>query len=200
MTYRQTPDRNPRDDAGRILQARLASGEINETEYRERAQLLHETRPGRGTSSRRPLPWIVAAVSFVAIAALLVGSAGSGWSMMSEGMGMSGHMGRGGVGTSNAPLAGAPAVTVEAGDLWFSPAALEIQAGQPLNITLRNTGRVFHDFVVDELNFRLGAGAGDSVTGGLRLDRPGEYRFYCSVPGHASAGMTGTLTVVGARR
>jgi uncharacterized cupredoxin-like copper-binding protein len=48
----------------------------------------------------------------------------------------------------------------------------------------------------DSLNFRLGINPGDSASGGLRVDAPGEYRFYCSVPGHADAGMRGTLIVV----
>ena len=77
---------------------------------------------------------------------------------------------------------------------------IEFRTGQPLNLTLQNNGRVFHDFVIDELGFRLAADAGDSITGGLRVDRPGEYRFYCSVPGHASAGMAGTLRAVGGSR
>jgi len=37
--------------------------------------------------------------------------------------------------------------------------------------------------------------AGDSVAGGLPDVEPGAYDFYCSVPGHARAGMTGTLVI-----
>jgi uncharacterized cupredoxin-like copper-binding protein len=37
--------------------------------------------------------------------------------------------------------------------------------------------------------------AGTTATTGLTVARPGEYAYECTVPGHAAAGMTGTLTV-----
>jgi hypothetical protein len=38
--------------------------------------------------------------------------------------------------------------------------------------------------------------SGQSATAGLEIGEPGEYVYSCSVPGHASAGMHGTLTVI----
>jgi heme/copper-type cytochrome/quinol oxidase subunit 2 len=63
-------------------------------------------------------------------------------------------------------------------------------------ITVRNTGASLHDFAVDELGILVDAPAGETVTVTIPADAaPGEYRFYCSVPGHAQAGMVGTLVV-----
>lgn len=86
-------------------------------------------------------------------------------------------------------------VRVEAGDLWFAPDRIEIAAGEPVNITVTNTGRIFHDFVIAELGFALEVEAGETATGGLEVTEPGSYVFICSVPGHEAAGMRGTLIV-----
>lgn len=61
-----------------------------------------------------------------------------------------------------------------------------------------NDGGIFHDFVVDELGIDAEAEVGESTTFTIPEDaEPGEYEFYCSVPGHAEAGMVGTLIVEG---
>ena len=39
------------------------------------------------------------------------------------------------------------------------------------------------------------AKAGKTAMGGLRIDEPGTYRFWCTEKGHKKAGMTGTITV-----
>lgn len=39
--------------------------------------------------------------------------------------------------------------------------------------------------------------AGETATGSITME-PGEYVFYCSIPGHRSAGMEGMLNVVAA--
>jgi uncharacterized cupredoxin-like copper-binding protein len=39
------------------------------------------------------------------------------------------------------------------------------------------------------------ASTGKTAKGGLKLTKPGKYTFYCSVPGHRSNGMQGTITV-----
>lgn len=92
-------------------------------------------------------------------------------------------------------IPGATEVVIEAGDMFFDPDTIRATAGEPINITVANSGRTFHDLTIEELGFRLELPAGDTVTGGLTVDRPGEYGFVCTVPGHARAGMTGTLVV-----
>ena len=85
-------------------------------------------------------------------------------------------------------------VEVEAGDLYFDPESLETTAGET-EFRLVNTGAVFHDLVVEEVDDTLiaAAEAGETATGTVELE-PGTYTLYCSVPGHRSS-MEATLTV-----
>ena len=83
-----------------------------------------------------------------------------------------------------------------AGDLWFEPEKIEVSAGETVNLAVTNEGRIFHDLTVPGLDLAIGVEPGDTVRGALRAPEPGEYEFLCTVPGHASAGMTGTIVVV----
>jgi len=91
---------------------------------------------------------------------------------------MPGHMrgfgsgGDAGTGASSPPLASAQEAAVEAGDLWFRPATLAIPAGLPVNITVTNSGRVFHDFTVDALDLRLRGDPGGTAIGASASTRP----------------------------
>ncbi len=53
----------------------------------------------------------------------------------------------------------------------------------------------FHTLTVGELGFELRANGGDSIAGAVRIERAGTYSFICAVPGHAEAGMRGTVEV-----
>ena len=63
-----------------------------------------------------------------------------------------------------------------------------------MNLSLQNTGRIFHDLNIAELELDLNAQPGDTASGGLVIDSPGTYHYRCTVPGHAEAGMRGTIT------
>ena len=97
-------------------------------------------------------------------------------------------------GDAPAPAADARAVEVVADDFSFDPGEITAEAGEDLAIALTSEDMV-HDLTIEELGFHVEAGRGDTTEGGLRVDEPGEYTYYCSVPGHRSAGMEGTLTV-----
>lgn len=91
--------------------------------------------------------------------------------------------------------AGATAVTVAAGDLFFDPKELTIAANTDVQVTLNNGGALAHDWAVRDQNIGtslLNPGASETITVNLPA---GSYQFYCTVPGHAEAGMVGTLTV-----
>lgn len=145
---------------------------------------------GRSTTSWR--------LGVLAGAVLAVGMIAAGmWGMFGVVPGMGGHMGSGGrTDTSTKPFADARQISVDAGDLWFEPDRITVTAAEPVNLRLANTGAAFHDLTVPAADLMLDAQPGNTVTGGLRLDEPGTYEFYCSVPGHAEAGMRGTIVVV----
>ena len=91
------------------------------------------------------------------------------------------------------PVTGA-SVEIDAQDVSWSTKEATVKPGD--TITVKNTGVLQHDFVIDELGIKLELNAGDSGTVTIPADaKPGTYTYYCSVPGHKEAGMTGTLTV-----
>lgn len=98
--------------------------------------------------------------------------------------------------TGEQPDPDGPAVTLEALDpAVFSENAITVAPGDTIEMT--NAGFLQHDFTVDELGIHeVTPSNGDTVTITIPEDaEPGEYEFYCSVPGHRDAGMFGTLTV-----
>ena len=101
----------------------------------------------------------------------------------------------------------------------YAPEVLEVGAGEVLEIAIQNVEAVLHDFTIDEIDadvhvsYLAGTGqhghaesqvdadvhfalteAGTGVVH-VKIHEPGEYVFYCSVPGHREAGMEGTLIV-----
>ncbi len=121
-----------------------------------------------------------------------------------------------------APAATTQEITVSAAAMKYTPAAIEIKAGQPVRLTFRNNDGVTHDFSVMEFpTTSVGvsvtedamAGSHDSqmsvepqlhvaavMNGSGTLEftasKPGTYEFFCTVTGHKEAGMVGTLTVL----
>ena len=93
---------------------------------------------------------------------------------------------------------GSQQVTIDVGNsMKFEPAAISVQAGQPVELTLRNAGQMPHDFTLNEgvaQPVKLTANGGQTASGTFTLDKPGTYTFECSMPGHAAAGMRGTIT------
>lgn len=100
--------------------------------------------------------------------------------------------------------------------LRFEPAEIRVKAGQEVVLTVDNTkNSAMHDFVIDQLPTMAAPQlSGDTMAmgdGGSAIDismnagkkgevrfmpmQPGEYRYYCSLPGHADGGMTGRLIV-----
>lgn len=86
-------------------------------------------------------------------------------------------------------------VTVEGSDDFsFSPATLTIDADSDVSVTFENVGDVPHDWTVEELGIQLSAAGGESETSTINAPA-GTYEVICTIPGHADAGMTGTLVV-----
>ena len=113
-------------------------------------------------------------------------------------------------------------ITMELTDFSYTPSSLTIPVGQPVVLTINNTGLVEHDFVVEKINvtdvvaqnsgsgehdmpgmgesspydLHVATGAGGTNTLQFTALEPGTYKIFCTVEGHIEAGMIGELIVV----
>jgi uncharacterized cupredoxin-like copper-binding protein len=88
----------------------------------------------------------------------------------------------------------AGSATLELSEFTLTPAALTVPAGGAVEVT--NSGSVAHNLAVGGTDLATAdLAAGESETLDLSSLEPGEYEIICTIPGHADAGMTGTLTV-----
>jgi plastocyanin len=82
------------------------------------------------------------------------------------------------------------------GGLVFEPSELSAKAGD-VTVEYDNPSPVQHSVAIEAGSETLAEseiGTEATLTASAELD-PGEYVFYCTVPGHREAGMEGTLTV-----
>jgi plastocyanin len=84
--------------------------------------------------------------------------------------------------------------------LKFVPASLTVSTGI-YSVTLTNDAAGAHTLDFDDTE-TLFAGlvvnnAGEKVSSRVFFGEPGEYTFFCAIPGHRTAGMVGTITVTG---
>ncbi len=90
--------------------------------------------------------------------------------------------------------ASAAPITIEGVDIDWNPNEATIAANTDVTITVPNNGVAFHTFVIEELGIKLEIEPGQ--TQDVVVNAPaGTYEFICDVPGHAEAGMVGTLIV-----
>ncbi len=90
--------------------------------------------------------------------------------------------------------AAANAVTIEAVDINWNQKEVTIPANTDVRVMLPNLGQVPHNFSIDALGISVDLPVGQTVE--TTINAPaGTYEFYCNVPGHAPAGMVGTLIV-----
>lgn len=112
--------------------------------------------------------------------------------------------------------------TLTATDIAYDVNQLEVTAGQPVKVTLRNNGALEHDFSILEMphtgevmteeaesgmaghdmsnmsidpEIHVASPVGESLSVEFTPTTPGEYEFFCAVAGHKEAGMVGTLIV-----
>lgn len=88
-----------------------------------------------------------------------------------------------------------PDIRVLAKEYRFDPADLTIDAGRPSVVAVENIGSIPHDLKVKDAEFKITVTKGQTRQKTLTVAQPGGYEIYCSLPGHKSAGMRGTLTV-----
>jgi len=95
------------------------------------------------------------------------------------------------------PVADLPTeVSLELEDIKYSKTEITIPADTDVIVNLTNKGALPHDFTIDELNISSGTiPSGGMAT--VKINAPkGTYTYYCTQPGHRTAGMFGTLKVV----
>jgi plastocyanin len=79
----------------------------------------------------------------------------------------------------------------------FAPKTIEIPAGATVRLTFRNRGWGMHDLQIDGVEDAHVQARPDQVTHlTFNAPPPGTYRYWCTLPGHAEAGMVGKLVVV----
>lgn len=110
-------------------------------------------------------------------------------------------------------------ITISVDDNFrYSPSTFSVRAGQPVTLTFQNKSSVEHSFNIlkggeelehvleeahdeealhEELFFEMHAVApGNSETKTFTApSEPGDYVVFCSISGHAEAGVTGTMKV-----
>ena len=96
-------------------------------------------------------------------------------------------------GDDSSPDTGSAAIEIDAQDISWNIDTVTVKPGD--TITVKNVGVLPHDFTIDALGIAETLDPGATVEITIPDDASGDYEYYCSVPGHAQAGMTGTLTV-----
>jgi plastocyanin len=143
---------------------------------------------------KRAVVVLTALTAALALAACGSSSNSSSSSSTSAGNAPAGGGGAGGGGSSS------QTVKVSAdpsGQLHYTTTSLSAKAGKA-TFDFTNESPLSHDLTIeDKSGTKLGAtpvftGGSKSFTITLQ---PGTYKFLCTVPGHAQAGMQGTLTV-----
>jgi uncharacterized cupredoxin-like copper-binding protein len=85
------------------------------------------------------------------------------------------------------------ALEVETTNVAFVPDSLQGTGGE-LTVAVRNRDLFWHTFTIDAAGVDVAVPVG-AVRQAAFDAAPGSYTFYCKIPGHAQAGMRGTLTV-----
>lgn len=90
---------------------------------------------------------------------------------------------------------GGESISVSGTEFAFDPSTLGASADTAFTVEFANDGTMEHDFTIEgKESAKLVAKAGAKASGSFTL-AGGTYKFFCSVPGHESAGMVGTLAV-----
>ncbi len=113
-----------------------------------------------------------------------------------------------------------PATVVDVGmqGMAFTQKVVAVKSGEPVRFNVKNSDATTHDFTVEKIPadaikatdasssghdmkamgaYALHVAVDAGKTGQLdfRPTQPGDYEFFCTVPGHREAGMHGTIHV-----
>ncbi|HEX5148566.1 MAG TPA: multicopper oxidase domain-containing protein, partial [Candidatus Limnocylindrales bacterium] len=147
---------------------------------------------------RRSIRFPIAVLAVAAIAAGCGSASGATWTFPPGGAASPAPAGATSAPAPSSEAGGVVvgAVAIEAFDLGFTPNAIEVDAPGRYAVTLKNTGTIQHDLTFPDGTTTGLVDAGTSGT--VEVDVPAEgLSFICSIPGHAQAGMQGTIAIKG---
>jgi uncharacterized cupredoxin-like copper-binding protein len=145
-----------------------------------------EVRRGRAAWTRSGRAGFATTV----VVGAVLGAAGT--SLLAGRAASAGNAGPGRSSLSEAPTT-AGLVTVET--MAFAETNLEMKNGEVLGLFITNKDTFGHSFDVDSLGIHVELPADSTSAVAIKPTGPGDLQFYCSVPGHKSAGMVGTISV-----
>ena len=146
----------------------------------------------------RRLVWLV---TFVAIAAVVLLALAACGSSTSAGLTPPSSSGNAAPSPSSGGTPPVSNTTLRMSEKEFSisPATATAHTGK-IDFTVTNDGTVVHNFAVTVAGQEFKSSdvqAGKSIPFSVTIDQPGDYTFFCAIPGHEALGMKGTLTVTG---
>jgi uncharacterized cupredoxin-like copper-binding protein len=87
-------------------------------------------------------------------------------------------------------------IEIKAKEFSFSPERIEVEQGRTVRLELVNAGKLSHNLHIEGAAAKTGTiQAGNAAAVTFTPDKRGTVRFFCDVPGHEQAGMTGRLIV-----
>ena len=87
-------------------------------------------------------------------------------------------------------------IEVTATEMRFDPDRIEVRTGEQVFLRLRNRGQIAHSLTIElpTGDRTVSADPGVDAILTFRAPAPGEYRFYCRIPGHEA--QQGVLVVL----
>ncbi len=97
------------------------------------------------------------------------------------------------------------AVSISETEFALTPNSFTVQAGQPVQFTVTNNGKIQHNIKVElpsagieQKLFDTNLQPGETRTATYTFSQAGDWEIYCPVGNHEAAGMKGTVTVLAA--
>jgi nitrite reductase (NO-forming) len=157
----------------------------------------------------RRLRWLVSGISIPLVASACGAAAGApSWTYPPvSGQGASSqtpvnHASGHPAGSAGVPIASAAGqastdkIEIDAFDLGFTPASVVVAKPGTYPVTFKNTGAALHNVTFAD-GTKLEAKPGESAAGQVTVP-DGGIAFICDIPGHAAAGMKGSVSIAGA--
>ena len=85
-------------------------------------------------------------------------------------------------------------VNMNAFSMGFDPEIIKTTAGSSFKMNITSID-IVHSFDIDDLDIHMSFKGKSNINVKLRNLEPGEYEYYCAIPGHKEAGMKGILIV-----